>query len=661
MKWLDSIRYRRQVDDWLARCELLDGRLTEAKKAFNGTFTFAGLQLEVGERLVGVQHVNLLETRRVRVTNYGSMAHHTKNHNTFRTGQARSESHDELRQVDQGRLVVTDRRVIYLGSKSREIRWRKLVHHTVGPGAAEFHAAGQRTPLQVTYNRSTGAEFQFIVHVAIAGYDGAESEFIDELTNQLHQLRRHAPETPAGLESDPRITPTAIGARMQPAALPTAPSPGHEAHVDDRPPLPRGQFNATSLETVAEASVSLGFSTTVAAGFKAGAEPATVDLPKLADVTPLGVDLVLFACPPEQLVDLATRLKPSWSVVVSDDPVDGITVLDDAVDEPIVLSADVVALDQICNERRDGGAAVHRLSFPSEPSAKRLNVLNTQLRLSRALTRKSQVVVIEGSVFDIETAADAFVAADEVILASADVEVLEEDPTADRPTQILDDVGPLTVAGVAIAAPAQRLREYLVEHAGTVVRYDKTGGTFPAVTTELIAATRVLRSRISRDEEAWFIERAGSAPWDSVPATAQLVDADPCEAGALYDNASKLYEHFRAHAPKGVKAAKIYKVLHLMRPGLFPILDSRLAKLYDAPARAMAPVVNNCRPDLPASKYAYWAAIRVDLRDASDTIEAIRRVLRESGDDFVAATVDELTNLRILDMLAWQDVDQADD
>jgi len=381
----------------------------------------------------------------------------------------------------------------------------------------------------------------------------------------------------------------------------------------------------------------------------------------LTDVTPLGVDLVLYACPPHQLVDLAARLRPAWSIVVADEPIEGITSLDAAADEPLVLTADAPSLDQICTERRAGGAAVHRLSFPSEPSAKRLDVLNTQLRVSRALTRKSQVVVIEGAIFDVATAADAFVAADEVILASADVEVLEEEPTDDLLTQTLDDVGPLTVAGVAIASPAQRLREYLIEHAGTVVRYDQAGRAFTAVTAELIAATRVLRSRISRDEEAWFIERAGTAPWDSVPATAQLADADPCEAGALYDDASKLYDHFRAHAPKGVKAAKIYKVLHLMRPGLFPILDSRLAKLYDAPARAMAPVVNSCRPDLPASKYAYWAAIRIDVRDAADTIEAIRRVLRESGDDFVAAAVDDLTDLRILDMLAWQDGDQADD
>ena len=71
--------------------------------------------------------------------------------------------------------------------------------------------------------------------------------------------------------------------------------------------------------------------------------------------------------------------------------------------------------------------------------------------------------------------------------------------------------------------------------------------------------------------------------------------------------------YFRAAAPKGIKAAKIYKVLHLMRPEMFPILDSRLAARYELGAKQAAKAVNGCRPDLPASKYAYWATIRQDV------------------------------------------------
>lgn len=126
------------------------------------------------------------------------------------------------------------------------------------------------------------------------------------------------------------------------------------------------------------------------------------------------------------------------------------------------------------------------------------------------------------------------------------------------------------------------------------------------------------------------------------------------EVGGLYDHASELYEHFRGAAPKGVKIAKVHKVLHLMRPGMFPILDSRLAELYRTSARDAASKLRDCRLDLPLSRHAYWAAIRRDLLEALPAIEVIRRVFRESGHDVVARAVAELTDLRILDMLAWQ-------
>jgi hypothetical protein len=61
-----------------------------------------------------------------------------------------------------------------------------------------------------------------------------------------------------------------------------------------------------------------------------------------------------------------------------------------------------------------------------------------------------------------------------------------------------------------------------------------------------------------------------------VDPTALLRDADPFARGGLYDAAERLYQHFVADRPRGVNGAKISKCLYLMRPGLVPILDSRL-------------------------------------------------------------------------------------
>lgn len=163
----------------------------------------------------------------------------------------------------------------------------------------------------------------------------------------------------------------------------------------------------------------------------------------------------------------------------------------------------------------------------------------------------------------------------------------------------------------------------------------------------------MLSSRISNTEEEWFIDRAKTAPWETVPPGSALADADPCEVSGLYDSASNLYSHFRDAAPTGVAAAKVYKVLHLMRPNVFPILDSRLQRVYDKAARAAAVVVNGCRPDLPDSKWAYWAAIRIDVAENRSQIEAVRQAFAASGNPFLADAARTLTDVRILDILTW--------
>ncbi|UPW02982.1 DUF6308 family protein [Rhodococcus pyridinivorans] len=123
----------------------------------------------------------------------------------------------------------------------------------------------------------------------------------------------------------------------------------------------------------------------------------------------------------------------------------------------------------------------------------------------------------------------------------------------------------------------------------TVARYDLPGpGPAAVITADEIARTHKVRSRISHAQRDWFIRTAVDAPWAAVPIEAQLVDADPNISGELYDRAEALYEHFRTAAPRQVGVAKISKVLHLKRPGLFPILDSKVMAFYRHHARAAA-------------------------------------------------------------------------
>lgn len=216
---------------------------------------------------------------------------------------------------------------------------------------------------------------------------------------------------------------------------------------------------------------------------------------------------------------------------------------------------------------------------------------------------------------------------------------------------------PVQVAGRSIVDPTAELVAYGQRHHSTIDRYDLSGAGEPdSLTLVEVARTRVIASRISHAEAAWFVEHARSAPWRDVPLDADLASADPADTDGLYDAASRLYEHFRATAPSGISTAKLHKVLHLKRPALFPILDSHLLAVY----RDMATVAAGHYVERRARRM-YWAAVREDLlRDENQRALAIARATLSawstsdaSGDARVRAMA-SLTDLRLLDAVAWR-------
>jgi hypothetical protein len=176
-------------------------------------------------------------------------------------------------------------------------------------------------------------------------------------------------------------------------------------------------------------------------------------------------------------------------------------------------------------------------------------------------------------------------------------------------------------------------------------RYDLPGPGLPdAITNDEIRRTRAVSSRISQVQGEWFINRGCSAPW--VPVDADLREADPAAADGLYDAMLALYAHFESDAPSGVSLAKISKVLHLKRPGLFPILDSRLLRQYAQLARQAAQAY-------PARRYkrAHWAAIRTDLLRSSPGLALLRESLETQP--LPLKNLQLVSDLRLLDMIIW--------
>ncbi|MGR6967020.1 DUF6308 family protein [Geodermatophilus sp. URMC 61] len=206
----------------------------------------------------------------------------------------------------------------------------------------------------------------------------------------------------------------------------------------------------------------------------------------------------------------------------------------------------------------------------------------------------------------------------------------------------------ITIAGEQVPDPFNRLTAYASAYSGTLLRYDLAGQDDPdTLSSDDVQRTRKIASRISNRERDWFLDRAQTAPWNDVEPEADLGDADPGEAGGLYDRADALYRHFSSDAPRNVNTAKISKVLHLKRPGLVPVLDSHLARAYRRQARRAA-------LDHPARGYRrmYWAPIRDDLLHNRDSITALKDRCATDDREHVRRLA-QLTDLRALDILTW--------
>jgi hypothetical protein len=213
----------------------------------------------------------------------------------------------------------------------------------------------------------------------------------------------------------------------------------------------------------------------------------------------------------------------------------------------------------------------------------------------------------------------------------------------------------ITVAGRVVSNPAHAIVRYLEQHGGTVTHYDFRAATFSQINADLVRATRSpwMGSRISAREAAWMIDRGTTAPWTGIPLDAQLKDADPLAAGGLYDRAAALWDHFWDARPANVSTAKISKVIYLMRPGLFPILDSYLTAFYREAARAAAVDVGRKRASLGTFKALYWEAIRRDILGSEESLRVLRSVLAGSEARLTNEAARSLSDLRLLDMLAF--------
>jgi hypothetical protein len=208
----------------------------------------------------------------------------------------------------------------------------------------------------------------------------------------------------------------------------------------------------------------------------------------------------------------------------------------------------------------------------------------------------------------------------------------------------------MSVAGHNVHDTFGRLARYAVTYRDTVERYDlgKPGGP-DVVSEDEVARTRVINSRIGHQDLEHFLRISieTTSLLAEIPITAHLREADPTVAGGLYDRALAVFDRYLT---PGIHWGKISKVLHLKRPHLFPILDSRVEQAYRQPAEKAA-----ARYPQRGYQRMYWAAVRDDLVTPANVsaLASLRDLLQGDTDERIRQ-VAQLSDVRLLDILTWQ-------
>lgn len=206
----------------------------------------------------------------------------------------------------------------------------------------------------------------------------------------------------------------------------------------------------------------------------------------------------------------------------------------------------------------------------------------------------------------------------------------------------------ITVAGRTIHHPIDVLEEYAQRYRRTLAQYDNAKQASPdEITFQDVRATRVIASRISAEQASQIVERSETNRQllKAIPADAHAQDADPGESDGLYDAMTALYQALQG---TGIRDSKVSKVLHLKRPSLYPILDSSLARFYRQAAQEAA-----ARYPRRGFRRMAWAAIRDDVISNQEGLATLRDAVADH-ESMRHQRVHELSDLRLLDILAWK-------
>lgn len=186
---------------------------------------------------------------------------------------------------------------------------------------------------------------------------------------------------------------------------------------------------------------------------------------------------------------------------------------------------------------------------------------------------------------------------------------------------------------------------YVTHHPLTVRHYDgDVNVSTHSVTTQDIGRLLTIEPLYQHQVEALL-----SLPDDlvsSVEVNARLVDI--LTDVRLYESAHDVFDQVVTLPQVGSAIAS--KILHLKRPGFFPILDSKIRDLYLNAGKVSKSNTGRSRVPL---KDSFWYAIAHELDDGSniDALRRLRAALAEKGSLLFHAS-----DVRLHDIICWSAV-----
>lgn len=144
------------------------------------------------------------------------------------------------------------------------------------------------------------------------------------------------------------------------------------------------------------------------------------------------------------------------------------------------------------------------------------------------------------------------------------------------------------------------------------------------------------------------LEMSPAAPWAGVPVSTKLVAADPGDVNGPYGAAEALHQHFLAALPRDA-APIVAALLHLARPGLFPVLELPIRRLYDEPAQRAW--YAESQPRTFSTRRSYWPVIRHDVLEA-ESILAIWRSRLAASEAIEERRLATLSDIRLWEIMA---------